>query len=426
MSIFSFLLLLVGILILALIGALVVALIARTSSREGPGDSPNSRIDRLKAREFSEREVGIRAAAELGTPEARRSLLDHLAGIDASEGEGELLLVFQSLLSGWGVEHMVAHWTDLPDRARMDFLVLAEGSSQFTRESLLALSRRGMEDEQQAVSRRAWRTYGYTVTSAFERDGEQFDFAEWLSQTEADPNSDIQGLRRSLQQKRMAETQNHSLESLTARYRVEVFKVARGTSIMLNAEDGHELTLADGTVLRLPAGAYPGMIGGSFDNAHDAVQEGWKFELDLEDVEGSSVRIESTWSTDSFFGEILDARHDQHRCWFDEAPEELVRAFSVQPFAGPVVAYGDTWDMYEPRIDGEAVVPEKCQVLSALIAVVPHEGGPGSQLALLLYEFEDAANDGDEVRPFVTTIDLSHWVLEEGEDAIDCLTARIL
>ena len=381
----------------------------------------------LRASAYRDRERGIHRAAESRTQESRRLLIERLSEVDASEDEEELMTIIRALLDGWGPAALIDAWSELPAQSRMDFLEFARGNARFPHQELLPIARRGMRDKHEAIGRLAWRTYAYTVTSAVDNKREDFDFTAWLADSESDPDAEIQGLRCRLEQKRVAETQNLGLDSLLTRYRAEVFKSARPTAVTLGVAQPTELDLDGGGELRLPQGSHSGSLSGSFDSAQDVVHDGWVYRLELDDLEGRRACIEATWSSESFFGEILDSRHDDRRCWFEEAPDEVVRAFSLQPFVGPVVAYGDAWDLYAPCVDGERLQPEERQILKCIIAVGPAADEQESRLAFLLYEIEDAANDGDEIRPFVTTIGLSRWLLEpDGEDPVDGVIAKLL
>ncbi len=388
----------------------------------GLGD-PVKGIDvALGADFYRDRERGIRRAVELATPEAWSVLVAHLANVDAGEDEEELMAIFRGLVDGWGAQHVADQWDQYPAQAKVDVLEFARGSQQFKPEEVLVLSRRGMDDEHETIARASWRTYAYTVTTGVELGRGDFDCGAWLRETAEDPNKDVQELRARLEEKRLALLQTQGLDALVARYRAEVFKAIRPTAMELSISGAQRLQSESGETLELAVGTHAGQLSGKVDSAQDAVNEGWSFVFELKDTQGRPWRIESVWFAEDFFGEILESQHDANRPWFDAAPEELERAFSLSPLVGPVVAYGDAWELYAPKVEGEELQPVKDQVLSCLIANVPGQGGQPARLGFLLYEVEDAAQGGDDRRPFVTIIDLERLLFAgEGEVRVQLL-----
>jgi hypothetical protein len=381
----------------------------------------------LGSESYREREHAIRAARELGGDEARALLLEHLSSVRAGDDEQELLTLYRALIDGWGAQTLARDWNQLPEQSRLDFLEFSRGSRKFSRAEVLVLARRGMDDLETQIASKAWRTYAYTVTSGFEHPEQGFDVPGWLRESATDSNADIQALRTRFEQRRLAEAETQGLEALVSRFRREVFKNAQPQSVDLCCSVDYVLDLEASGELQLPRGVYLGTLTGSFDNAQNAVAAGWTFSLELPDVDGEPWQLESTWDSGEFFAEILDGRNDATRLWWEDAPEEICSAFSTHPFVGPVVAYGDAWDLYQPSIDGEALMPEKKQLLKCLIAVLPAASEAGSRLAFLLYAVEDGANAGDELRPFVTSIPLERWMVGAAhEEVTEATRARSL
>lgn len=413
---------------LAIAGVLIVwHWIARLRSGLGAGTSVDAVGKALESKLFRDRERAIRQIADEASPEGLERLIAHLEGVRADEDEDEMLTVFRAFIDGWGAERVAGIWADLPDQSRMDFLEFAQGCSRFAPDEVLEISRRGMEDEHEEIARRAWRTYAYTVTAAVDRKREDFDFANWSLRTQADANQDIQGLRCRLEQRFEAEAQNQNLDALVSKYRNESFITAKEREVSVLVPKERLIETSEGSEVRLPAGTYKAKLGGEFDNAQNAVIEGWTFALEMEGVEGKRLALEATWPSGSFFGAILESKNDEQRFWFEDAPDEVKRAYAMSPFVGPVVAYDDIWDLYEPRVNGEPIALVKKQVLSCLMALVPGEGTAESQLACLLYEIEDAHQEGDEVRPFVTLLPVSRWFFDPSEgETFETLVARTL
>jgi len=297
-----------------------------------------------------------------------------------------------------------------------------------TTAEVLERARREMEASDEIVAREAWRTYAYTVTTGFEGARRDFDFEVWLRETAEDEHPELRRLRSGLEERRMAEARHPDLEALVARYRREVFKHARPRRVQLHLAEARSLPREGGGELRLEAGNYAGELRGTFDNAQDAVLEGWSLELELEDAGGRRLCITSRRSATSFFEELLDSRHDAGRARFEEAPAELAQAFALRPFVGPVVAFGDGWARCTPRLDGEPIELRGSQLLSGLLAHAPEEPGEESRLAVLLYELElaDGDEEDEEAPPFVTTVPLSRLLLEVGEDDVDEVVARVV
>lgn len=401
---------------------LIWPLVLRVFGRGDVGGSGVKLAQALASGNYRDRELAIRAAAESGEEDARQTLISHLANVDAQEDEDELLQIARSLIDGWGLETALSSWGEWPARARMDLMEFCQGSSRFKPAEVMALSRRGMDDDQEAIARRAWRTYAYTVTTSDERQSPDFDFQSWMASTAQDPNTEIQGLRTRLEQKRVAQAQNQGIDVLSSRYRSESFKQARPQRVKLQVEQLQTLESEDGEERELPAGLWTGELSGSFDNAQDAVHEGRRFQLDLESVDGEALRITAVWEHVAFFFEILNERYDEGRVWLDDADDDIRKALSSHPFVGPVVTYGDTWDLLGPKISGETLALIKKQLVSCLIAVLPPEEDQETRLVFLLFEIEDAEEEGDEIRPFVNLIPLSRWILGgEGSEGPESL-----
>ncbi|MDG2144164.1 MAG: hypothetical protein P8N31_11455 [Planctomycetota bacterium] len=359
----------------------------------------------------------VREAQEMATDKALGILIDHLATVAMCDDRKNTLMLMHTIVDGWGFEKLFAHWAFLPAPAREKCLEALLGKTGFPVDAALRIARNGMEDEGD-IAAAGWRTYASIVTAGFEAEQTEFDAQAWLRESAEDSHVEVQGLRTHLEQKRLVEVQDLGVESLVSRYRREVFIQPSASTVQFRVTEDYELTGEVQSAVRLPAGTYTGTLSGKFDNAQNAVAEGWRFHLRLEDVGGETWDLTSIWFSTEFFAEILDERYDGARSWFDDAPATLDHAFANQAFVGPVVAYGDTWNSFKPTIDGEALALGGQQLLKCLIAIAPNDEVGEPQLSFLLYGVEDGANEGDWLQPFVTTIPLERWILSAALDEV--------
>lgn len=290
------------------------------------------------------------------------------------------------------------------------------GATGAAGEDTLALARRAMDDEDEAGARQAWKTYALFVTRAFESRAPDFDAQGWLARSAGDPHPDVQTLRASLGASLEARARTQGLAGLVAQYRAEVFKEARATPVRLATSREQVLRDPGGRELRLPAGLWDGTLSGTFDNAQNAIRDGWSLRFEFADAAGARWCIEALWDAEALFSELLDARRDGERVWFEEAEASLRGSLGAGAFVGPIATYGLAWDELAPRVGGELLEPVKEQLLLGLVACLPRERA-GTQLAFLCYELEDEEREGDEAPPFVTTVELEELLLaESGED----------
>ncbi len=380
----------------------------------------------LKSGDPADLAQAVHAAKEMGTDKANALLLDHLATQAQGEERKAPLVVAHALVEGWGVEVFLARWGVLPPETRITCLEALMGKTGFPAEATLKIARDAM-DKEPTVAAAGWRTYASVVTAGFDQQAGGLDPQVWLQQSAGDSNKDVQGLRTHLAQKRTAEVQTQGVDSLVSRYRREVFIHSPETAVRLQVSKAYGLDGEQAGELQLPPGKYVGSLSGKFDNAQNAVAEGWRFHLLLMDVGGKPWELTVIWHAAEFFGEILDERHSAERRWFDEAPEEVERAFATQAFVGPVVSYGDAWSAHKPTIDGVALQLGEKQLLKCLVAAGPSKGDEPTNLSFLLYGVEDAEDPDEELRPFVTTIPLERMVLSASEDdMIEIPTVKVL
>ncbi|MFT7668162.1 MAG: hypothetical protein ACI8X5_000849 [Planctomycetota bacterium] len=392
--------------------ALAIRFALRRSSEKA---NPLARVgNSLQASTRTEREIGIRRAVESATPEAWTLLVELFGRLNSDTDSDERRQIFRELIKGWGRKRLVDHWDELPAHTRMDFLELANADGTFARSDLLLVARSSMRDSDDSLARHAWRIYAYTVTWAVERQSADFDFPAWHAETAEDGHSDLQDLRKSLSEKRIAETSNLGIDSMVTRYRREVFKAIAERTVNLMTTTEHTVTNANGEEFLLPIGLYKGTLSGVLDNAQDALANGWQFRLELDD----SRVIQSAWHASAFFGEVLDPAHDGRRTWFEEAPEEILQALALQPLVGPAVAWTEDLDLQPPLIDGVALEMDEEQMLMCLIALLPGEEGQGDELVILNYETKAQDDEDDEIRPFTTVLPLEKVLLNGNQSQL--------
>jgi hypothetical protein len=371
--------------------------------------SSDELLNALQSEHYNERERGLLEGAELATPAAHRALLSHLEKTAGTEGSEELLGTARALVRGWGLETLIDGWDQLSAPVRMRLLEALQDAQGFERMDVLKLARRGMQDGDVAIARRGWRTYAYSVTFAVERQLADFDFPAWYAQSADDSHEELQVLRTSLEKKRLAEADTQGVDVMVARYRREVFKVFPAREVCLGVSKDCQVSFEGGDDFLLHAGLYTGTLTGLFDNAQDAIADGWQVRFEGLNSQGEKLGLDYAWEASVLFGEILSASHDDQRCWLESAPEEIIRAFALQPVVGPAVAWTDELDEVHPQVEGEALDLEPTQLLSCLIAQIPKGVGAGGELAFLLYETTDA--EDNEIRPFVTVMDLEVLLL---------------
>ena len=341
---------------------------------------------------------GSGSGAEVEASGVERGLRQLAALPQDSRERRELWL---GLLQEHGRDVVLARWSDLPAAVRIGFLEEAAAGPGFEVDDVLALARPAMEDAEEVVARRAFKTYAYTVTHAFETRPAGFDPRVWLTSVAEDDHPDVSKLREGLGARLRQAAEAKGVSALVSQYRTQAFRNALPTPVRLDL--AAPLAVEGGP--ELAAGTHAGTLGGTFDNAQDAVGEGWSFTLELAQT-GRCLR--ATWDAVELLQEVLDATHDGCRASFEDAPKELRQALALAPFVGPLVAWGDGWDQHGPRVGGAPLALLGEQLLSALIAVAP-EGGP-SELLFLIYEGDVSAEEGEEpeeLTPFLTRVPLA-------------------
>lgn len=311
-----------------------------------------------------------------------------------------------------------AHTPDSPSAAGADSLEAAEDDEGPPLATRLVLARRAMDEADELLARRAFKTYALAVTRAFEERPPGFEPRDWLAQTADDPHPDVQQLRAGLGARFEQAARAKDVSALEAQYRAEVFREARPSAVQLATTREHALA---GGELRLAPGLHDAVLSGTFDNAQDAVQEGWTLRLELEDEAGAAWCIEARWDAQELFAALLDARHDAGRVRLDEVPDALRQALGQEPFVGPIVTYGDAWDELAPAIDGEALQLAGEQLLCALIALLRGDGR-GTRLCFLVHGAQVIDEDGerDEAPPFVSLASIEDLVLGDGAERSCC------
>jgi len=401
-----------------LLPALVIVLLAWPLARLvlgklGVADTVK-RVDIALTSEFyRDRERAIWLAAEQADDEAFLALVAHLANVESREDEEELLTVFRALLKGWNAQVLSQRWEEVPERARADFLYFGKGSTQISRNDQLWLARRGMDDENEQIAERAWTMYEYAVSRGLESQQGDFDVYSWIQGTTDDPHPKIAALRSKLIDGLRRRTQDEGVDALVADYKRTVFIDARAGRIQLRVTSDRELTDQHGNDFVLPAGLHKASLMGHFDNAQNKVQAGWKLTCVIDDVAGARRRLIATWQAEELFAELFDARHDGRRVAFEDASATLTNAFATQAFVGPIAVYGQSWDVYAPKVGSEEHPLSKKQISQALIARVEEPDGAAT-LAFLHYELEDA--EEEETEPFITLVPLERLVLDDSVD----------